>query len=119
MKLVAVEAESTALRRHLRHGHLRTSALLLQTEALRASARLSPAHLAVARQLLRGVALVQVDRPLYAFAATLVPPTLRSLDALHMAAALTLGQDLAEFITYDNVMKQAALSQGLPLASPA
>ncbi len=119
MKLVAEEAESAALRRHLRRGHLRTSAMLLQTEALRAAARLSPAHLAAARQLLRGLALIQMDRPLYAFAATLVPPALRSLDALHVAAALTLGQDLVDFVTYDLGMQQAARSQGVPLSSPS
>ena len=118
MKLVAEEAESAALRRYLRRGHLRTSGMLLQTEALRAAARLSPAHLSTARRLLRGMALIQMDRPLYAFAATLVPPTVRSLDALHVAAALTLGQDLVDFVTYDRVMQQSARSQGLPLSSP-
>lgn len=119
MKLVAEEAESAALRRYLRRGHVRTSGMLLQTEALRAAARLSPDHLAAARQLLRGLALIQMDRPLYALAATLAPPTLRSLDALHVAAALTLGQDLVGFIAYDMGMERAAHAHGLPLARPS
>lgn len=119
MKLVAEEAESAALRRHLRRGHLRTSAILLETEALRAASRLSAEHLAVARQLLRGLALIQLDRPLYAMAGTLAPPELRSLDALHVAAALALGQDLADFITYDSRMIAAARNHGLPVVSPS
>jgi predicted nucleic acid-binding protein len=118
MKLVAEEAESAALRRHLRGGRLRTSAILLQTEALRAAGRLSPAHVAVARQLLRGLALIQTDRQLYAVAGALAPPELRSLDALHVAAALTLGQDLADFVTYDTRMTHAAQTHGLPVVSP-
>jgi predicted nucleic acid-binding protein len=119
MKLVVDETESAALRRHLRHGHLRTSAILLQTEALRAAGRLSAGHLAVARGLLRGLALIHMDRRLYAAAATLAPPELRSLDALHVAAALALGSDLVDFITYDSRMTTAARSHGLPVASPS
>jgi predicted nucleic acid-binding protein len=118
MKLVAEEAESAALRRYLRSGRLRTSAILLQTEGLRAAARLSAAHLGVARQLLRGLALIQADRQLYAVAGALPPPELRSLDALHVAAALALGQDLAEFVTYDHRMIDAARLHGLPVVSP-
>jgi uncharacterized protein len=86
---------------------------------LRVSARLSPAHLAAARQQLRGIAFIQMDRPLYGFAGALTPPELRSLDALHIAAALTLGEDLAEFVTYDDRMVKAARAHGLPVVSPS
>lgn len=60
-----------------------------------------------------------MDRRLYAAAATLAPPELRSLDALHVAAALALGSDLVDFITYDSRMTTAARSHGLPVASPS
>jgi predicted nucleic acid-binding protein len=118
-KLVVQEPESAALRRHLLGTTLRTSAMLLQTEALRAAARLSPAHLAAARQQLRGIALIQLDRSLYGFAGSIAPPELRSLDALHVAAALTLGQDLAEFVAYDARLLTAARAHGLPVVSPS
>ncbi len=118
-KLVAQEKESAALRRHLRDAPLRTSAMLLQTEALRAAARLSPAHLAAARQQLRGVAYIHMDRQLYGLAGALTPLELRSLDALHIAAALTLSQDLSEFVTYDDRMVKAARLHGLPVVSPS
>jgi uncharacterized protein len=119
MKLVTREAESEALRRHLRGARLHTSAILLQTEALRAASRLSTAHVALARQLLEGLALIHVDRQLYAVAGTIAPPDLRTLDALHVAAALTLGQDLAELVTYDRRMIEAARFHGLPVSSPS
>jgi uncharacterized protein len=119
MKLVTREAESEALRRHLRGARLHTSAILLQTEALRAAGRLSAAHVAAARELLRGIALIQADRQLYAIAGTLAPADLRSLDALHLAAALALGQDLAELVTYDRRMIEAARFHGLPVVSPS
>jgi uncharacterized protein len=119
MKLVGEEAESLALRQHLRRGRLRTSAILLQTEALRAAGRQSAAHLTRARELLRGLALIQLDRQLYSVAGTLAPPELRSLDALHIAAALTVSQDLADFVTYDARMFAAARAHGLPVVSPS
>jgi predicted nucleic acid-binding protein len=119
MKLVEEEAESAALRRHLRRGRLRTSAILLQTEALRAAGRQSAAHLTRARELLREFALIQLDRQLFAVAGTVAPPELRSLDALHIAAALTVSQDLADFVTYDIRMITAAQAHGLPVVSPS
>jgi len=45
-------------------------------------------------------------------------PTLRSLDAIHVAAALVLGEDLAELITYDRQMAAAAETLGIAVASP-
>jgi uncharacterized protein len=119
MKLVTAEAESNALRRHLRRRGLRTSAVLLLTETLRASARLPSSHLTMARDMIQSMALIHMDRQLYAFAATLNPPAMRSLDALHVAAALSLGPDLAELITYDARMIEAAQAHGLRTLSPS
>lgn len=119
MKLVTAEAESERLRRHLRRRGLRTSAVLLMTEVLRASSRLPSSHLAMAREMIQSMALIHMDRQLYTFAATLTPPEMRSLDALHVAAALSLGSDLAELVTYDARMIQAAQAHGLPTVSPS
>lgn len=52
-------------------------------------------------------------------AADLEGATLRSLDAIHGAAALSLWPDLAELITYDRRMAQAAEGIGLPVTAPA
>lgn len=44
--------------------------------------------------------------------------TLRSLDALHLAAAMSLGSDLAGIVAYDERLVDAASEQGIPTASP-
>jgi predicted nucleic acid-binding protein len=94
------------------------AATLLRTELLRAAMRVSQAHLAQARRLLAGLAFVEVDRTLLDQAGTLMPPETRSLDAIHVAAALALGDDLGEFVTYDTRMQAAAQQWGLTVVSP-
>jgi predicted nucleic acid-binding protein len=44
---------------------------------------------------------------------------LRSLDAIHVATALAIGDELEALVTYDHRMKQAALAAGLAVVSPA
>lgn len=51
-------------------------------------------------------------------AGRLDPPSLRSLNALHLAAALTLGPDLAGFVGYDQRLLDAAAAVGITVASP-
>lgn len=43
---------------------------------------------------------------------------LTTLDAIHVATAETLGEDLRAFVTYDRRMAAVARSRGLPVASP-
>jgi predicted nucleic acid-binding protein len=52
-------------------------------------------------------------------AARLVPPELRTLDAIHVASALALGPDLAAVVTYDARMQQAAEGCRLRVLAPA
>jgi predicted nucleic acid-binding protein len=52
-------------------------------------------------------------------AATLDPEELRSLDALHLAAALELGDELDGIVTYDHRMAAAASLYGVAVQSPA
>ena len=47
------------------------------------------------------------------------PSDLRSLDSIHLAAAASLGDDLAAVVTYDDRMLAAAISLGFPTASPS
>ena len=119
MKLVIQEPETTALRRYLRRRSLMVAAALLRTEVLRASMRISQAHVANARRLLPDIALIEVDRSVLERAGELTPPEMRSLDAIHVAAALSLGDDIDEFVTYDRRMLEAAREWGLVVASPS
>ena len=51
-------------------------------------------------------------------AATAFDPPLRALDAIHLASALELGDDLDVLIAYDDHLCRAAGSQGLQARSP-
>ena len=72
-----------------------------------------------ARRVLTGLHLIDVDEPLLDAAAELEDGCLRSLDAIHVAAARSLGEQLAELVTYDRRMAGAARGVGLPVLSPA
>jgi hypothetical protein len=52
-------------------------------------------------------------------AATLAPPLLHTLDAIHLAAAQRAGSSLRAVVTYDGRMVEAAAALGMPHVSPA
>ena len=68
-------------------------------------------------QLLRDYAELRMTAEIRDRAANL-PGGLKTLDAIHVASAETLGEDLISFITYDRAMANVARSRGLPVASP-
>ena len=90
VKLVVVERESTALRRFLRKEPMRASCALARVEVIRAVRPHGTTALSRARQLLRRLDLIQLDDELLDTAAMLEGGVLRSLDAIHVAAARTL-----------------------------
>ena len=119
VKLVLPEAETGALVAYLRRWSVAVSATLLRTEALQAATRHSPELVRATRLALRDMAFIELGRDLLDQAGALTPPDLRSLDAIHLAAALSLGDDLDEVVTYDVRMVAAASSCGLLVSSPA
>ena len=62
--------------------------------------------------------LVKLDDELLEAAAALDGGILRSLDAIHLAAAQTFSGDLTAIVTYDDRMTAAAERLGLPVAAP-
>ena len=72
-----------------------------------------------ARKLLAGVHLIRLDDALLDHAADLDPNEPRSLDSIHLAAAMSLGDDLAAVVSYDQRLLAAAMSLGLPTATPS
>jgi uncharacterized protein len=98
----------------------RASAALLRTEAVRALRHSgNDRYVATARSLMRSVYLVRLDEVLLDRAADMPPASLRSLDAVHVAAAMSLGPDLGIVFAYDERLKRAAAGAGLQVASPA
>lgn len=69
--------------------------------------------------MLRRVHLIQIDDQVLDRAAELERSELRSLDAIHVAAALELGADLGVVLAYDHRLRAAAEASGLEVASPA
>lgn len=119
MKVVVTETESGALRGYLAVSPARrVSSALLRTEALRAVRHLGPDALSVVREGLRHVDLVAVDHRILDAAGTLEPRVLRTLDAIHVATAIALGDDLEALVTYDERMAEAARLVGLRTVSP-
>jgi predicted nucleic acid-binding protein len=78
-----------------------------------------PRLLPEARKLLSGVHLIRLDDALLDRAADLDPTELRSLDSIHLAAAASLGDDLAAVVSYDDRLLAAATFLGMPTATPS
>lgn len=68
-------------------------------------------------QLLHDYDELQVTSEVRDQAANL-PGGLKALDAIHVATAESLGEDLMWFVSYDRHMATVARSRGLPAASP-
>ena len=119
VKLLVREAETTALRRRLKDWPHRVSSALLRVELLRTVRRAGlPRLMEGARRHLARIDLIRLDDDLLERAAAIEPATGRSLDAIHLATALSLGSDLAAVVTYDARMSAAAQALGLPVIAP-
>jgi predicted nucleic acid-binding protein len=118
VKLVVREPESPALRAFMRRRPARASCAFARVEVLRAVRHHGPAATGRARQIVERVELVRLDDVLLDAAARLPIEPLRSLDAIHLAAAQRLGSDLSVLVSYDERMLAAARRLGIPVASP-
>ncbi|GAB3747638.1 type II toxin-antitoxin system VapC family toxin [Microlunatus parietis] len=88
---------------------------LLETELRRVAVREGLDQSDVSR-ILDGVALAALDRAVYRSAGFLPMPYLRTLDALHLEAAMRL--DAAAILTYDRRLGEAARAAGLEVIAP-
>ena len=59
--------------------------------------------------------VIDIDTTIIRQAGILPPPTLRSLDAIHVASALAVASDLDAFVTFDERQAAAAAAAGLPV----
>ena len=118
IKLIVAEAETDALAALSDTDGFWVTSDLSRTEVMRAVARRQPDAIDEARKSLRSLALIELNRDLYDLAGRIQPPSLRSLDAINVAAALSLGDDLTGFVTYDRRLAQAASQNGLAVLSP-
>lgn len=120
LKLLVDEAESQALAAWLseRLSSTLVSSDLARLEVLRAVRRLSAEGVPALRALLSQLDLVPISRVLIDDAADIGEPALRSLDALHLATAVSLGAELTAFVAYDLRLVAAAREAGLAVHRP-
>lgn len=94
------------------------SSALLRIELTRAVTRALPALLPDARDLLLAFSFVAIDDDIVEAAMNEPDRGLRSLDAIHLATARILGEDLDAIVSYDDRLLKAATDAGLATASP-
>lgn len=118
VKLAVLEPESSALRRYLRRKHPLVTSALARTEVARALLPFGATALARGEDTLSRLDVVRINDRILRRAGTLLPTTLRSLDAIHLATADALGADLARVCTYDERMAASAVALGMTVVAP-
>lgn len=118
VKLAVRENESVSLRRYLRRRLPLVSSSLARTEVMRALLPGGDDAVAAGWKVLSRLDLVRISTGILDDAAVLLPTDLRSLDAIHLATARRLGQDLGAIVTYDERMAEAATLLGHRVVAP-
>jgi uncharacterized protein len=123
VKLATYEPESLALRAWLKERSPLLTNRISTVEVARAIGRREEGGVARGRSAVRdaftSVALAELDAGIANRAADLGPSTLRALDAVHLATALAIGDELTAFVTYDGRLADAARAAGLEVVAPA
>jgi predicted nucleic acid-binding protein len=98
------------------------SSALVEVEVPGALRRSAPQALIGVPAAIGRLFRMEIDSTIRATAAAFTEPTLRSLDAIHLATAQVLtnesGATLTAFVTYDRRLLDSAKAAGLPTASP-
>lgn len=115
MKLTGAEAESEALINYLQDTPVEVStSVLAQVEVLR-NLRKQPVE---SDEAMNGFYLLAFDEEVRRQAVIVGGETLRSLDAIHIATALAIGNRDLHFVTYDIRQAEAARQAGLKVIQP-
>lgn len=119
VKLVVSEPETRALRDLIATDPNRISCALAEVELMRVAHRGTVEHVGKAREVLDALSQISLGPAVLRVAANLLPgSTLRSLDAIHLAAASAV-PDLTLVVTYDRRMTEACAQLGIHCAAPA
>jgi uncharacterized protein len=119
VKLAVKEPESAALRRYLRQKRPLVTSALARTEVARALLPAGPEAVGRGADVLRRIDVIRINDRILKVAGTMLPPELRSLDAIHLATAQAVGTDLARICTYDEQLAGAAEAGGWTVVTPA
>lgn len=116
VKLVVDERDAAALRRFLEGFDEHTTSRVGIVETRRALGRV-PADATTIDWIMAPIGPIDFDAAIAATAALIQPPAIRTLDAIHLATALTLYR-VDAFVTYDERLAEAARLLGFAVASP-
>jgi hypothetical protein len=121
VKLAVTEPESAALADWLRDSSqlVRVSSPLVRVEVPRAVWRADPGSLPQAYTIVRRLREIRMTEAVLTRAAGVRPNVLRTLDAIHVASAMAVRDNLTALVSYDKRMLAAAQDAGLPTASPS
>ena len=119
LKLAVREPETAALETYVAGCEGLVSSRLAVLECRRAARRVSRIRvLQAVDDVLDAVYLLDLTQAILDAAAIVDPPLLRSLDAIHLATALSLADVQVEVITYDKRFADAARANGLTVVQP-
>ena len=115
-KLLVAEAESVAMR-ELAGTPMITSAVT--AAELRRAVRCRAPFLAVnVEHVLDRLTTVAIDAQLLRAAGAVGPVELKTLDAIHLATAVAVRDEITAFVAYDERLLDAARLAGIPTLSP-
>ncbi len=119
-KLLRQEDETVALSAWLRERMELpwVTSVVGRIELMRLSGRLPAITPSAVGVLAGGLNLVPLSDEIVQAAGTVGPPSLRSLDAVHLASALSVADRLTTVCCYDQRLARAAAEHGLTLAAP-
>jgi predicted nucleic acid-binding protein len=119
VKLVFEESETTALRRFLAEWPRRASSAIGRVEVLRTARTVDDDGVERhAHDLLRRITFIDLDPVLLRHAIEVAPRTLKALDAIHLATALSLTPHVTGMVVYDERLSKAAGVAGLTTWAP-
>lgn len=123
VKLVIEEPESQALAAHLERYAAVVSSIVGRIELGRAARRFAGGSdtelLGRVEKVLAGVIVIPLDVAIAAAAATVAPPNLRTLDAVHLATIMAVESELDCCFCYDGRLAEAVAARGITVSAPA
>ncbi len=92
---------------------------ILAVEASRAAIRIGGEAPALAARLLRRIVLLPFSAEVREQAGRVGPAGLRTLDAIHLATAISVSERIDAVFTYDSRLGEACTAAGLRVLAPA
>lgn len=119
LKLVVREAETSALEAYLANCEGLITSRLAVVECVRAARRAAGARLLqTVEQVFEAVYLLEITPAIIDRAASTGSPMLRTLDAIHLATALSVEDPALTMLVYDERLAEAARAAGLAVVQP-